>query len=159
MLFLLVIPIVGIVTGLLVYTDTSNKETRIENSIMWGIVLSVLSSIVVVIVVGIVFLMSVGRVNSIETYAEANQGIYKYSVVTLREGIPLELNSSKLLDTANLKQIDSFADSVQNQRDTAVAFNNKIKRNRYWEDNIVFGLFVRDLDPSIQMVTEKDLSR
>ncbi len=161
MLILLIIPIVAILAGLLAYSDKGDfsfKERGI-NGLVWCIVMGIFTLVVIFFVGGIVFLVSVGRVNSIESYAQANEGLYRYSVDTLREGIPLELSNNSFLDTANLKQIDSFADSVTSQRDKAIRFNNQIKRTRYWENNIVIGLFVRNLDPDIRMITEKDLSK
>ncbi len=113
--------------------------------------------LIALIVVGLV--ISIKTTNTAiveEAFYYENAAIYQDAVSQLKSGVPIhtdELGQGALfLESANLKQIESYAKAVNVERWELVNYNESLRRTRHWQNSFMFGLLWANVSDDIKPI-------
>ena len=101
-------------------------------------------------------LTTTSTVMDMEAFYYENAAIYEDAVVQLKAGVPIhtdELGQGALfLESANLKQIESFAKAVNMERFALVDYNKSLRSTRHWQNSFMFGLLWANVSPDLKQI-------
>jgi len=143
----------GLATYGFVIFNTS-RNARISNCAigsLLGLGIGLGICVIFALCVGLpVMMSSIGNINNMVSYYDANAEAYEEAVSALYAGVPTE--DIGLLDAANLEQIKAYKQVIIDQRQAVISYNNNYVSTEYWQDNFWAGWLIRDLPERLQLI-------
>lgn len=101
-------------------------------------------------------LTTTSTVMDMEAFYYENAAIYRDAVVQLKAGVPIHTDETGqgaiFLESANLKQIESYAKAVNTERFALVNYNRSLRNTRHWQNSFMFGLLWANVSPDVKPI-------